>query len=164
MSPSGHFAVGLAAKRVAPKAPLGILLLATLVIDLLCFVFLFAGIERSSEQIELSYIPWSHGLAMAIVWPVAAGVITFLISQDRRTSVVIGLVVLSHWVLDFIGHDPDLPLLFDNSPSDGLSIEWTHTPAGLVVHWVQALVTEFGLLTGGLVIYWITRNRLTTRI
>jgi hypothetical protein len=115
------FRGGLAAKRVAPKAPLAVLLFATEVLDVLFFVFLFAGIERNSEKIELSYIPWSHGLVMAIVWSILAGIITFLISKDRRTSIVIALVVFGHWVLDFIGHDPDLPLMFDNSQLVGLA-------------------------------------------
>lgn len=54
MSPVGHFTAGLAAKRVATKAPLAVLLFATEVLDVLFFVFLFAGIERNSEKIELS--------------------------------------------------------------------------------------------------------------
>jgi hypothetical protein len=35
----GHCAVGLAAKPVAPKVPLGILLLATMMLDVLAIAF-----------------------------------------------------------------------------------------------------------------------------
>jgi hypothetical protein len=50
MSPIGYFAVGLMAKRVAPKVPLGILLLTTEVLDLLFFLFLAAGIESGEPD------------------------------------------------------------------------------------------------------------------
>jgi hypothetical protein len=163
MSPIGHFSVGLAAKRAAPQVPLGILLFATLVIDFLWFFFFSIGIENNSERIEFSYIPWSHGLVMAIVWSILAGIIAFFISKDRRTSIVIGLVVFSHWVLDFIGHDPDLPLFFDNTYLVGLGLEWTHTPTGLVVHYAQGLILEFGLFIVGFIIYWRARKQLALR-
>jgi hypothetical protein len=157
----GHLGVGLAAKRIAPRTPLIVLLVASELIDLLCFGFIFAGLERSSEQIELSYIPWSHSLFMSIVWSIAIGAIVFLFSHDRRMSLVIGLVIFSHWALDFIAHDPDLPLFFGNSPLVGLGLEWTHTANGLVVHYAQGLIVEIGLLIGGFVIYWNTHKRTT---
>ncbi len=158
----GHLAVGLAAKRAAPRTPLIFLLVASELIDLLCFTFIFAGLERSSEQLNLSYIPWSHSLVMSIVWSVVIGLLVFRFSRDRHVSLVIGLVIFSHWVLDFIAHDPDLPLFFGNSPLVGLGLEWTHTANGLVVHYAQGLLVEVGLLIGGFVIYWNTRKRLQT--
>ena len=157
----GHLAVGLAAKRATPRTPLIILLVASEFIDLLCFAFIFAGLERSSEQLNLSYIPWSHSLFMSIVWSVVIGSLVFIFSRDRRASLVIGLVIFSHWVLDFIAHDPDLPLFFGNSPLVGLGLEWTHTANGLVVHYAQGMILEIGLLIGGFVIYWNTRKRLS---
>lgn len=156
----GHLGVGLAAKRIAPRTPLIVLLVASELIDLLCFVFIFAGLEHSSEQLDLSYIPWSHSLFMAVVWSMAAGAVIFLFSRDRRMSFVVGLVVFSHWILDFIAHDPDLPLFFNGSPLVGLGLEWTHTANGLVVHWTQGLIVEIGLLIGGIVIYLNTRRHM----
>ena len=97
---------------------------------------------------------------MSVVWSLVIGAIVFLFSRDRRMSIVIGLVIFSHWVLDFIAHDPDLPLFFGASPLVGLGLEWTHTANGLVVHYAQGLIVEIGLLIGGFVIYWNTRKRL----
>jgi hypothetical protein len=156
----GHLAIGLAAKRATPRTPLIILLVASELIDLLCFAFIFAGLERSSEQLNLSYIPWSHSLFMSVVWSLVIGAIVFLFARDRRMSLVIGLVIFSHWVLDFIAHDLDLPLFFGTAPLVGLGLEWTHTANGLVVHYAQGLIVEIGLLIGGFVIYWNTRKRL----
>ncbi len=147
----GHIAVGLAAKPVAPKASLGGLLLSAMAIDALCGVFAMAGLEIVGAGGPGS-IPWSHGLFMAMVWAIAGFAGTFLISRDRRIAGIIGLLVFSHWALDFISHPmgfgrnlpPDLPLLFEGSPKVGL---------GLYNSIAAALVTELGLFAGGIVIY-----------
>jgi len=145
MGPPGHFAVAFATKPAAPKAPLWVLLVATEILDLLCFGFMAAGIERAAPEPSL---PWSHGLFMSIVWSAVAGVIAFLFYRDRRTSIVIGIPVFSHWVLDFIAHDSDLPLLFNGSPLVGLGLE-----SSLAV----GLIMELSLLAGGIAIYLVAR-------
>jgi hypothetical protein len=137
MGPLGHFSVGLAAKPTAPKVPLGILLLATWILDVLAIAFAFAGIEKAG-----SGLPWSHGLFMSVVWSLAVGLLAARIYRDRRAGVVIGLLVFSHWLLDFVSHPipfssfswrswqwsyghllaSDLPLLFANSPKVGLGL------------------------------------------
>ena len=61
MGPIGHFAVGLAAKPVAPKVPIFVLLVATVILDVLAIAFAFAGIEGVKTG-----IPWSHGLFMSV--------------------------------------------------------------------------------------------------
>lgn len=147
MGPPGHFAVAFATKPVAPKAPLWVLLVATEILDLLCFGFMAAGIERAAPEPSF---PWSHGLFMSVVWSAVAGVIAFLFYRDRRTSIVIGLLVFSHWVLDFIAHDSDLPLLFNGSPLVGLGLE-----SSLAV----GLIMELSLLAGGIAIYLVARKR-----
>ena len=43
----GHFGVSLAAKRVAPRASLGILMLASVLPDLLAWFLFLAGIEHA---------------------------------------------------------------------------------------------------------------------
>jgi len=152
----GHIAVGLAAKPVAPKAPLGALLLAATAIDTLTGVFVITGIETIDASGNSSF-PWSHGLFMAVVWAIVGAAVAYLLSRDRRVSVVIGLVVFSHWVLDFISHPmgfgrelpPDLPLLFEGSPKVGLGL-YNSVPA--------ALITEFGLFIAGIVIYLVTTS------
>ena len=45
MGPIGHCAVGLAAKPVASKVPLWVLLLATMILDVLATGLVWAGIE-----------------------------------------------------------------------------------------------------------------------
>ena len=98
-------------------------------------------------------VPWSHGLLMSIVWSVLAGAIAYLFYRDRRTGIVVGLLVFSHWVLDLIVHLPDLPLLLDGSPLVGFGL-WGSGP-GLVISGILELV----LLAGGVAIYLVTRKR-----
>jgi hypothetical protein len=70
---------------------------------------------------------------MAFVWSAAAAGIAALLRGGLRTSLVLGLAVFSHWILDFITHPmgaifggrplpPDLPLAFSASPRVGLGL------------------------------------------
>lgn len=132
MSGLGHFAPGFAAKSIPIKAPLWVLLAAGETNDILYTLFSSVGLEpKASFRISLTegvqYLekvsnPWSHGLFMSIIWSVAATGIAYLYYRDRRTAGVIGLVVLSHWGLDFLMH-ANLPLIFDGSPLVGLGLE-----------------------------------------
>jgi hypothetical protein len=159
----GHLGIAFAAKPVAPKAPLWTLLVASEALDLLCFGCTAVGLEKfgvtqvsMADGIEIvipGSIPWSHGLFMSLVWSALAAGIAYLVFRDRRTSGVLGLVVFSHWVLDFIVHLPDLPLLFEGSPKLGLGL-WATGP-GLILSGVLEVV----LLAGGVAIYIVTRKR-----
>ncbi len=143
----GHIAMAFGAKPAAPKASIWISLLATEILDLLCKGFMAVGIERAGSNPS---IPWSHGLFMSGVWSTLAGILAFIFYRDRRTSLVTGLLVFSHWVLDFITHPPDLPLLSTGSPRVGL---------GLFNSYSSSKIAEVSLLVGGIAIYILARKR-----
>jgi hypothetical protein len=149
VGPPGHFAIAFAAKPVAPKAPLWLLLLASEFLDLLCFGFMALGIERGAPNPSLA---WSHGLFMSAVWSGVTGAVTFLFYRDRRTSIVLSLVVFSHWILDFIAHSHDLPLLFNGSPMVGLGLENSL---------VLGIIMELVLLAAGVAIYLVAKRKKT---
>ncbi len=113
----GHFAVGLAAKPVAPKASLGILLVATQVLDILYPIFLLVGIAHPSVA-----SPWDHGLVMSFVWSVIIFGIYFAASRDIRLAAWVGFLILSHWICDFISWNHVLPLAFSDAPRVGLGL------------------------------------------
>jgi len=162
MGPLGHLSVGLAAKPVAPKVPLGILLLATWILDVLAIAFGFAGIERGGS----AGLPWSHGLFMSLVWSLVAAILTSRICRDNRAGVVVGFLVFSHWVLDFVSHPipfssfswrlwrwsyghllpSDLPLLFGSSPKVGLGLYNS-------ISAIEATTLEFGMFILGGAVY-----------
>jgi hypothetical protein len=152
MAGIAHLGVGLAAKTIAPKAPLGILLLASEALDILWGIFALTGIETMQVS------PWSHGLLMSVIWSIIASILAWRIYRDIRTTWVIGLVVFSHWVLDFITHPmfggpPDLPLLFAASPKVGLGL-YTAVGQGFTV------IIDLGLVLVGFVFYLRARARL----
>lgn len=159
MAALAHAGLGLASKRIAPKIPVWILVTAAYVIDIIWGAFFFAGIERMSGVDSSATNPWSHGLFMAVIWSLLAGFATMLVSKDRRTSLIIGCLVFSHWVIDFISHpmtavfpgDTGLPLLFEGSPLVGLGV-WG-TQAGVNIG-------EYGTLIVGLIIYILTLRKL----
>jgi len=152
----GHMAVGFAAKRVAPKTSLGVLLAASELIDLLFPAFVLAGWEQ--VRIEAGgnaftrasfYYPFSHSLAMSLVWALAAGLLYWMITRYRTGSLVVSLVVLSHWLLDLISHTPDLPLYPGNSPMVGLGLWYS-------LGWTVAV--ELLMLAAGVWIYLSTTH------
>jgi membrane-bound metal-dependent hydrolase YbcI (DUF457 family) len=91
---------------------------------------------------------------MAVVWSVVVAAIAWRFLRDRRTSIIIGLMVFSHWLLDFIVY-LNMPIFFDNSQVSGLGLI-TSRP-GLIV----GILLEIGLIAGGLAAYVVTRKRAT---
>ena len=162
MSGLGHLAPAFAAKSVTPKTPLWILLIASETNDLLSLLFSAVGMEPKAVITVMDFkhgirylapvtSPWSHGLFMSLIWAVLAAAIVYLFYRDRRTSVVIGSVVFSHWLLDLLMHS-NLPLFFDGSPQVGLGLE--NSGLGFLFMTVLDLL----LLASGLVIYFRARK------
>jgi len=64
-----------------------------------------------------------------------------IISKDRRAAVVLALAVFSHFILDFIVHVPELPLLGRDSPKLGLGL-WNDMTLALTL---ELLIVAVGL-------------------
>jgi hypothetical protein len=144
----GHLAVGFAAKRAAPKASLGVLLGASELIDLLFPSFVLLGWEQVRYEPGANpflapsfHYPLSHSLVMTLLWALGAALVYWLITRYRTGSLVVGLAVVSHWVLDLISHKPDMPLYPGESPMLGLGL-W-YSVAGTVV--VELLMLGAGV-------------------
>ncbi len=114
----GHFGVGFGAKKAAPAVSLGTLFLGAQFVDLLWPILLLLNVEHVAIRPGISAVtpldfydyPISHSLVMGIVWSVVVGAIYWLIRKNGRGAIVLGLCVISHWLLDLIVHIPDLPL------------------------------------------------------
>lgn len=155
----GHFGVGLAAKRVDHRPSLGTLFLASQFIDLLWPVFLLAGIEQvkidpgntAFTPLNFSYYPFSHGFLGVFIWSLLFGIIYFLIKKNIKASVLLGGLVMSHWLLDLITHRPDLPLM-----------PWADTKVGFGL-WnsvILTLIIEGLIFAGGAYLYLKATNAL----
>jgi hypothetical protein len=145
-----HVAAGFESKPLGKKVPVGLLIAATELLDLLAIGFSLLGVEKNG------FCPWSHGLFMAAVWSVLFAALGWLIYRSFRTGVLLGSLVFSHWVIDLITHPmgavfggrplpPDLPLFFEGSPRVGLGL-YNHSL-------VTAYVIELGSMLAGLAIY-----------
>jgi membrane-bound metal-dependent hydrolase YbcI (DUF457 family) len=147
----GHYAVGFAAKRAAPKVSLGPLMAAPILLDLLWPIFLLAGWEHVRidpgntvfTPLAFDSYPISHSLVTSIGWGVLFGGLYWIFTRYRAGAVVIGLGVVSHWILDWVTHCPDLPL-YPGGPKIGLGL-WNSIPGTLAV--------EFAMLAIGLWLY-----------
>lgn len=113
----GHYGLAFAAKRIAPRTSMGVLVFAGQLLDELWPILLLLGVEHVSivpglmpaNPLNFTYYPWSHSLLMAIVWGVAIGAAYFALRKYRGAWVV-GALVVSHWFLDLPMHWKDLPL------------------------------------------------------
>lgn len=126
----GHFAVGFGAKAAAPKVSLGSLFLAAQFIDLLWPTLLLLGIEQvritpahpPGPPLDFVHYPVSHSLLAVLGWSVLVGASYFYLRRERLGAWVMGLAVLSHWLLDLLVHYPDLPLHPGDSPLLGFAL------------------------------------------
>jgi hypothetical protein len=148
----GHHGLAFAAKAAAPRANLGVLFLATMWLDIVWPVFLLLGLEEVRVEPGITKVspfdfvsyPYSHSLLFATLWALGFGRLMWALTHDGRISIVSGLLVLSHWILDFIVHRPDLPLV-PESERYGL---------GLWNSWTGTLSLELAIFLGGLFFYW----------
>jgi hypothetical protein len=135
----GHLAAALAGKRLAPRAPLGALVAAAFGLDLLWPVLLLAGVEQvridpgntAFTPLAFDSYPWSHSLSMAIIWGIVVGRAAAALMRHARAGLIVGLAVISHWVLDGVTHRPDLPL-WPGGPKVGMGL-WNSIPGTIAV-------------------------------
>ena len=136
----GHFALGMAGKKISHRTSLGTLFLAAQFLDLLWPFFLLIGLETvaidpgNTAFTPLAFLsyPFSHSLVAALFWGLLFGLVHFIYKRSSRRALLLGLLVISHWLLDFITHRPDLPLGLNESTKVGLGL-WNYKAATLLI-------------------------------
>ena len=147
----GHLAVALGAKRASPRTPLAALIAAAFALDLIWPILLLLGLERvriapgytAFTPLAFEHYPWSHSLSMAVVWGVVLGRASVFVLKRSAAGLLIGAVIVSHWLLDYVTHAPDLPL-WPGGPNVGLGL-WNSVPGTIVV--------EGALFAGAIAVY-----------
>ena len=146
----GHVAVGLAAKRFTPRLSLGTTMLAAMLPDLLWCIFLLAGVEHvelkpghgAINYLGMPDIAFSHSLLMDAVWGALLAAIYFFVRHYARGAWVLFAAVLSHWLLDFVAHRPDMGFAPGIHRYLGLGL-WNSVAATILVEggmWLLAIV------------------------
>src|SRR5512140_1902671 len=137
----GHFGVAMAGKQVAPRPSLGTLVLAAQFVDGLWPILLLLGIEQvriapgitAVTPLDFTSYPYSHSLLADALWAALVAGAYWMFRRDARGALWLGALVLSHWLLDFASHRPDMPL-WPGSPGLGLGL-WFSLPATLAVEY-----------------------------
>ena len=151
----GHFGLGFASKKINDRPLLGTYFLAVQFLDLVWPALLLRGIEKVAIEpgntaftpLNFIYYPYSHSLAAAIFWAIVFGIVYYLFTKDGKSTLLMALLVFSHWVLDFITHRPDLPLSPWSDAKFGLGL-WDNKMATIVV--------ELIIFIGGIILYMRT--------
>lgn len=115
----GHFAPAFVAAAVSPRAPrLGTLFVAAQLVDWGFFMLAIGGIEKMRVDpdatkmvpFDLYHMPYTHSLAGTAVWALLCALVILIFQRNAIGGFLAGLVVMSHWVLDWVTHRPDLTI------------------------------------------------------
>ncbi len=166
----GHFALGLAGKAVRPRASLATWFVSVQLLDLLWPGFVLLGWEHVRiapgdtrlTPLDFYDYPITHSLVGALCWSAAFALVYGLAARGLGAggsggragaaaaggsrwplAMLLGLGVLSHWVLDLLVHRPDLPI-GPHGPYVGLGL-W-NAPA-------VEVPLEAGMYVAGCILY-----------
>jgi len=155
----GHFGVAFAAKKFAARTNVAVSILACEFIDILWPIFVLLGIEKvrivpglmAVSPFDFVSYPWTHSLLMSIVWGAVFGGVYYSLRRDGKAAMIIALVVVSHWFLDFLTHRPDMQLAPGLAGKYGLGL-WNSR--------LWTYIVELSIYLGGVATYAkVTRAR-----
>ena len=115
----GHFAPAFVAAAVYSRGPkLGTYFVAAQLVDWGFFSLALVGIEKmrvepgatAMNPMDLYFMPYTHSLLGTGVWALAFAVVVAIWHRDALAGLLGGLVVASHWALDWLTHRPDLTI------------------------------------------------------
>ncbi len=152
---AGHFGLAAAVKSQSPRVPLWALMFSTYLLDYIFIILVAAGVESFAPidpthpaygQVVINAF-YTHSLVGAGLIALVAGLLAGR-AWGKRAGVLIGAVVMSHWVLDLIVHRPDLPILPGNAGNLPL------LGFGLWQFPVISAVLELAIVLGGAYLYY----------
>jgi hypothetical protein len=163
---AGHLGAGLALKGCSNSVSLGALLFAALALDVVLWLLVLGGVEafrapadyRTTADLTYDF-PYSHSLVASLAWSLLGGTVAWLLRRSNgpertQAALVIAAAMFSHFILDWLVHIPELPVMGNGSFKIGLGL-WRH----LSVAWcVEGLVAAAGLW-----LYLHTTKLTTTR-
>jgi hypothetical protein len=148
----GHFAPAFIAAAVSPQSPrLGTVFVAAQLVDWGFFALALVGVEKLRVDpaasvmvpLDLYYMPYTHSLLGTGIWALACLAVVAILHRSLFAGTLAGLVVLSHWLLDWVVNVPDLTLN-GQPPKLGLGL-WDYP-------WV-AIPLELGLTLSAFAFY-----------
>ncbi len=126
-----HAATALVIKKMYGTVPMIWILISVQIMELLWVVLNFLGLERTTTDKEVRYVgnihlsemPYSH----SVVTMTGAAVMSWLVLSQGLgrpdIGAAVGLGIASHFILDLITHDRDIPAApFIKGPKFGLGL------------------------------------------
>lgn len=149
----GHYGAGFIAKKIDQGPSLGTCFMAAQWLDLVWPVLLLLDIEKAHIDpgtnpflnLEFNYYPFSHGLLSVLIWAALFGGIYYLIKKNAKGTLLLAGLVVSHWILDWIAHVPDLALV----PGLEYKVGW-----GLWNSVIATVILEGSLFLVGVYLYY----------
>jgi hypothetical protein len=148
----GHFAPAFVAAAASPRSPgLGTLFVAGQLVDWGFFTLAMVGVEAMRIEpgatamvpYDLYHMPYTHSLLGTAIWALAFALVIWIAKRNAVGGMLAGVVVLTHWLLDWLTHRPDLTLA-GGSDTFGLGL-WNY-PA-------IAMPLEIGITVAAFVFY-----------
>lgn len=150
---TGHFALAALSKRYTPTTPLWVLLIASWLLDVVMATLMAAGIE-SAKPLYVNKTVYGgmlvHGyVSHSLLGVLILAAISMMLGRkawNPSAGKAIGLLVVCHWVLDFVVHFQDLSILpfnVGNFPMLGLGL-WKYP---LISMSIECLMTGFAIYT-----------------
>lgn len=106
---------------------------------------------KQYPPLDFVYYPFSHSLLAVIGWAICFAAVYYTIRRSRSGAIVLGLAVISHWLLDLTVHYPDLPLYPGDSQRLGFAI-WSLP--------IFEMVLEFSIFALGVWLYLRTTRAI----
>jgi len=159
----GHFAAGMAAKKIQPAISLAWFFVAAQFLDLVWPTLLLLGLEHvvispgisAVTPLDFTHYPITHSLALVLVWSLLFGGAYYVFTKNKAGSLLLGALVLSHWLLDLIVHIPDLPLYPGDSPKVGLGV-WNSLSLTILL--------EGSLFVAGVALYYRAKKAVGEKV
>jgi hypothetical protein len=115
---AGHFGAAAMAKARVPRAPLWILMFATVWLDIVFVPLFLMGIESITPVgasppgygDAIIHADYTHSLVGAILLSLLLGGLSSWF-WNRAIGIWVGAISFSHWILDLIVHRADMPIL-----------------------------------------------------
>jgi hypothetical protein len=157
----GHYSVAFAARSQKNKIPLWVLFIAVQFLDYIWATLVLLGIEKlrvikgftAGSMLDSYFHPYSHSLITAILWSCVAAIVYKPICSwlelvyTKSASLIIGIAIFSHWILDLIAHPRDLAI-YDDTWKVGFGL-WNYRDPEFAL--------EIVLLATG-IFFYLTRN------
>lgn len=172
----GHYAAAAVLVTAVPEAPVAAAAIGVAWPDLLWPVLVLAGRERVTvspvdplqRAVRFDWYPFSHSLVGGNLIALVPAVLVALVWQSPLAGLVFWIAAASHWLLDLVVHQPDLPVVGFGAGDRraGLGL-WRRPKTAFVLEYLFFAVVVaatagpsmlLGVLGGGLLLHLLNAN------